>query len=145
MAIAHITTPAVTPSNSVTTVEIGPYTLRYGPRPRVGGWFIRDAKSGAYLPLPSFAAVRHYLSELRKKYEPTDPEPTTPAIVTLGECDGFMNAHWNLPKELQRTPATVMVAGKSLCAHCAAERAKSIAAYDRANKPGQTHIYAAAA
>lgn len=73
----HSTTFVV--PTTVTTEQIGPYTLRYGPRQRVGGWFIRDAKSGAYLPLPSFAAVRHYLSELRKKYPPTDPTPTTPA------------------------------------------------------------------
>lgn len=61
--------------------------------------------------------------------------PTTPAIVTLGKCEGMWMAHFNLPAALQDTPATVRAAGKNLCVHCANAYDKAMAAQARLNAP----------
>jgi hypothetical protein len=74
--------PFVVPT-TVQTEIIGAYTFRYGKRERVGGWFVREVTSGEYKSLPSFAAVRWFLDQLRAKFAPTDPEPTTPAAMPL--------------------------------------------------------------
>jgi hypothetical protein len=75
------------------------------------------------------------------------PPPTTPAAMpTLSpeaECEGYGNAHWNIPIAEQNSPAVTARMGKNLCEHCAAAFDKAQAAYNRLNAPTKTLTYTA--
>jgi hypothetical protein len=151
----YSTSPKVFVPSTVQTVIIGGDAVRYGQRQH-GGWFIKHMPSGDCMECVDFATVRWFLMKLREKHEP-EPTPALPAAavvlrqdvavaavaepriletiirvpdvqaVDLGVCDGFLNAHWNLPKVVQKTHASERRIGKNLCPFCAAEYDKALA------------------
>lgn len=71
-----------TTSPKISTITIGNRTYRYGERPRVGGFFMREVETGAYRSFPNESTVRWMISRLQA-IAGERPEPTPPAAASI--------------------------------------------------------------